>query len=565
MSWKGGWQGMAKVPLTNFGFDDIRNAIISIGGSVPVSDYGLDVLAANAISIDYFEPEFLRGATSLAEIDGMDQFRGYPRDRWGNEERSGNFQKQCSGDGTGSWHTYTVPANTYYSFESQEAANTMAQNDVSTNGQAHANGAPGGYCTWYNDEMSATYWKEGCGHKGEGSSYYHTLPAGSVSSTVGKAQANADGQALMNSQGQSWINSNGYCTWRSEARTASIQRANCGDYGTGSYVSVSASEDQFSSTTSLAAANTDRDSWMQGQANANGSCSYSFPSEARSANIQKEGCGHKGVGSWVYVSATSGQFTSSISIADANSQRDAWMQGQANANGYCTWYSEARVANIQRDNCGAGETGSYVSVSASEDQFSSTTSLAAANAARDSWMQGQANANGSCTPSCPNPALSISFLNMASNVMGNYAVTITNASGRTYNMFAGGGSVISDDGNGNIIVQKYLGDAMNIDVFFYAGGGCGVSGITSQDIGVMEGVPHNGYATPIVSQNKYCVDGGPSDKAMLTGHSPNGGTLLWSNGMTGSPILVGAGSYRCWGMTSSGASYASVELTIGIC
>ena len=230
-----------------------------------------------AATWEFFVPANLNGAVNISQITSVDQWRGYPRDRWGNQERSGSFQKQCSGDGTGSWHTYTVPKNTYYSFDGQGEANTLAQNDVDANGQAYANNVSEGYCTWKNDEMSQTYYKQGCGYKGEGSSYYHTLAAGTVSSTAGKAQANAAGKALMDSQGQTYINTNGYCTWRSEAASESKQRANCGDGYTGSYVTVSATEDQFSSTTSLDAANNIRNDWMQAQANLNGTCTINLP------------------------------------------------------------------------------------------------------------------------------------------------------------------------------------------------------------------------------------------------------------------------------------------------
>lgn len=53
----------------------------------------------------------------------------------GNEAKSGNFIKQCSG--TPVTVTYTVPANTYFAATLQDA-NAMAQSDVNTNGQAYA-------------------------------------------------------------------------------------------------------------------------------------------------------------------------------------------------------------------------------------------------------------------------------------------------------------------------------------------------------------------------------------------------------------------------------------------
>lgn len=266
---------MPKVPLSNVKRSDVRLAVISTGGSVPASGYKFSDLVA-AADWSRFDPAYLDGATSKAGIVHIGQFRGYPRDRWGNEPRSGSFQKQCPDGGSGSYHTYTVSADTYYSFDGQGAANTLAQNDVESNGQAYANNIPAGYCTWYSDDMTGTYSKQGCGYKGVGSTISHSIAAGAKSSTVSKADANSQAQAEMDSVGQSHVNSYGYCTWYSEALTSSVQRNNCGS-GTGTWVTVSATENQFESTSSLQAANDARYPWMQAVANTNGSCTYSLP------------------------------------------------------------------------------------------------------------------------------------------------------------------------------------------------------------------------------------------------------------------------------------------------
>ncbi len=58
-----------------------------------------------------------------------------------NEARSETFQRQtaCSGCQVGSSVTYTVPANSYLSTVSVDAANAVAEDDIATNGQAYAN------------------------------------------------------------------------------------------------------------------------------------------------------------------------------------------------------------------------------------------------------------------------------------------------------------------------------------------------------------------------------------------------------------------------------------------
>jgi hypothetical protein len=62
----------------------------------------------------------------------------------GNDQRSGWFQKQCSSGYIGSNHEYIVYANTYFA-NTKENANTLALNDVTTNGQNYANSV--GTCT----------------------------------------------------------------------------------------------------------------------------------------------------------------------------------------------------------------------------------------------------------------------------------------------------------------------------------------------------------------------------------------------------------------------------------
>lgn len=62
---------------------------------------------------------------------------------WPNEVRSGTYQKYCV-TGTGTFHTLTVPAGTYYA-ATVAAANTLADNYIAANGQTNANTL--GQCT----------------------------------------------------------------------------------------------------------------------------------------------------------------------------------------------------------------------------------------------------------------------------------------------------------------------------------------------------------------------------------------------------------------------------------
>ncbi|MBX2952377.1 MAG: gliding motility-associated C-terminal domain-containing protein [Leadbetterella sp.] len=66
---------------------------------------------------------------------------------------------------------------------------------------------------------------------------------------------------------------------------------------------------------------------------------------------------------------------------------------------------------------------------------------------------------------------------------------------------------------------------------------------------------------PSIQANKLTVCG--AEKATLTGSCPSGGILTWSNGSTGSPISVGAGTYTATCVSSCGTSVASEPITIG--
>lgn len=65
---------------------------------------------------------------------------------------------------------------------------------------------------------------------------------------------------------------------------------------------------------------------------------------------------------------------------------------------------------------------------------------------------------------------------------------------------------------------------------------------------------------PTVRSNKDIVCG--TEKATLTGSCPTGGTLTWSNGMTGSPIMVASGTYTAICKNTCGSSETSVTLEV---
>lgn len=111
-------------------------------------------------------------------------------------------------------------------------------------------------------------------------------------------------------------------------------------------------------------------------------------------------------------------YTSTISVADANSKAiayiDANKQAYANANATCTapiYYNTQQSGTATRNNCSAGSTGSEVTLTVAANTFSSSTSVADANnqaiAYIDANKQAYANANGTCTS--PPPSVTYSY------------------------------------------------------------------------------------------------------------------------------------------------------------
>ncbi len=174
---------------------------------------------------------------------------------------------------------------------------------------------------------------------------------------------------------------------------------------------------------------------------------------------------------------------------------------------------------------------------------------------------------------CPNPIFMVTYhSHSVSALTVDYILTVTNVGTRDYYLSFSGASasVISDDGLGSIRIRKNMTDSLWVNIYFEPGGACGMSETTSQSITPMQGmIGRPGSPDPaVVTQNKYCVDGGnPSDYALLTSSAPSGGTPVWNDGRVGSSmgILFRNGSFWAWVINSSGASSQSVTLTVGIC
>lgn len=125
----------------------------------------------------------------------------------------------------------------------------------------------------------------------------------------------------------------------------------------------------------------------------------------------KNNCNSGYHGSEVTLTATAGQFTSTLSQEAANQLAINWVrenkQTYANVLGTCTvnptmYFNEKLTGEKQKDNCGSGYAGSIVTYTVAANKYSSLISQADANAKAQAEIdvvltQAYANANGTCT------------------------------------------------------------------------------------------------------------------------------------------------------------------------
>ncbi|MHA4810406.1 DUF5977 domain-containing protein [Flavitalea flava] len=128
-----------------------------------------------------------------------------------NTVQGGTYTRNnCGTGGVGGTVTYTVPANTYSSTNSQAAADALALTAANTTGQANANA--NAICTYYNTAQSGTYTRNNCTCQYTGSAVVYTVAANSYSSTVDLPSANTLAINAVTAGGQAYANTNGSCT-----------------------------------------------------------------------------------------------------------------------------------------------------------------------------------------------------------------------------------------------------------------------------------------------------------------------------------------------------------------
>lgn len=174
-------------------------------------------------------------------------------------------RNNCANGYFGTVVRYTVPAGKYSS-DTKAKANQKALDEIDAQGQAYANA--NGTCEltpvsyFYNTRRSVTISKNDCGGISEGSQVEYVVEAGKHKSTVSQAEADALAQADIDNNAQAYANQFGSCVWYNQAKTASAQKSGCTPDKYGSTVEMSVTEGQFSSTVSYADANAQADAYL---------------------------------------------------------------------------------------------------------------------------------------------------------------------------------------------------------------------------------------------------------------------------------------------------------------
>jgi 20S proteasome alpha/beta subunit len=338
--------------------------------------------------------------------DGLANANAYGSCTFYSAALSGSLIKSnCASGGAGSSVPYSQAYGAAYSNSSQAEADSNGFVKFNTDGLANANA--NGYCTFYSAARSGSFTKNNCAAGGTGSSVPYSQAYGAAYSNSSQAEADSNGLAKFNTDGLANANANGYCTFYSAPLSGSFTKNNCAAGGSGSSVPYSQAYGAAYSNSSQAEAdsnglvkfNTD------GLANANAYGSCTFYSAALSGSLIKSNCASGGAGSSVPYSQAYGAAYSNSSQAEADSNGFVKFNtdglANANANGYCTFYSAARSGSFTKNNCAAGGTGSSVPYSQAYGAAYSNSSQAEAdsNGLAKFNADGLANANayGSCT------------------------------------------------------------------------------------------------------------------------------------------------------------------------
>lgn len=381
------------------------------------------------------------------------------------------FTAVCTDNGVGSAVVYTLTEGTDTSSVSQDDANTKARARLDSLGQLYAN-ANG--CTWTNEAQSGTYTKVCTSSSAEGTAVTYTVAAGTYSSTVSLAAANALAKQQVSDSGQTYANTNGLCYYYSDAQSATATTAcSTGYVGTDVTLTVAARHDSslISKDSANAAALRYANANAQSNANTNGQCltcnlilskksgssnlgtfnvsivnsstgasvynqSFTDPTDAQLATcyrIASDATYTITITAQNYLYATVNGTEKAISPGGSQS----WLLGPTlnivlSSSGTITYSNTAISKSVQKNSCTNDSTGSYVTYTVAAGKYTSTVSQeyvdSLANVDATNNGQTYANTNGYCFPSGKNFAI---VVKKGGTNPGTLSITATNTSTST--------------------------------------------------------------------------------------------------------------------------------------
>jgi hypothetical protein len=253
---------------------------------------------------------------------------------------------------------------------------------------------------FYNTAQSQTFTKTCTGSTG--TPVIYVVDAGKYSSPTSLADANAKAQADIAAHGQAYADLMGNCLYVNTVQSQSFTKTCVNSVGSVVVYTVNAGKD--TSLINVADANTkalaDIAANGQAYADANGTCTYSNTLQTKTFI---KTCVN-GVGSSVIDTVPAGQYTSTISVTDANTKAQVYLtangQAYADQKGICKYYNTVQSQSFNKV-CANGGIGSPVIYTVAAKTDSSVISVADANAKALARIvaNGQNNANtlGSCT------------------------------------------------------------------------------------------------------------------------------------------------------------------------
>lgn len=184
---------------THFGSEVTMTAVAGQFVS-PVSQ-----MAANQLAVDWV----LENIQEYANINGVCTIKPTV---YYNSKISGSLKKECDPGYEGTTVSYTVEAYKYQSLVSQADADAKAQNELDTTlTQAYANA--NGVCklVYGNTLLEGQAQRQDCGNGNIGEIVTYRIPAGTFTSALSQAHANALAQADFNLNAQTYANTTGGC------------------------------------------------------------------------------------------------------------------------------------------------------------------------------------------------------------------------------------------------------------------------------------------------------------------------------------------------------------------